>query len=863
MSNPGFLSKRVKKKVTSGLTSDRYQFLGLDQAEPDLGDPLVGPSSVGVKPYTGSLSNLYVLVADNTGSGNRFWTQQSNIVSGGVVTPGSVTIRNKGSIVGSANQITDLNFVGSGVTVVNPATWVGAGSSSVDINIAVTDLVATGTVGAIQYKNLSGFVVGASDLFYTPSNTFVGIGSTTPTVKLDVIGNIKVSGIATIGTLQINSGIVTASSGILTYYGDGSKLSNIAVSYATIAGVSTNVIGGIASVTSLNVSGISTLGVTSTTNLTSQQLNVSGVTTLGILTVGNIYSTGIITATTFSGSFSGNVTTASYATSAGVSTNVIGGIASVTQLSVSGVSTFNNNVFIPSSSVGIGTTNPLQRLQVGTANTLGINTTGTVFVVTSNADVGIGTTNPITKLDVRGNVNISGVITASSFTGNLVGIATTATTAITALGLSTTASVNTTGIITASSFIGNLVGIATTAITALGLSTTASVNTTGIITSSQFSTGSSGIGINTDTISGPAVMYIDPSPAGVGTTSGIVRIRGDLYVDGTQFIVNSTTIELADFNVGIATTVGTDLLLDGAGIGIGSINIRKTFTYNNSTNTLESSIGLGVTSGGAFKTGTSNVLTSTTLGSGVVNSSLTSVGTLGQLNVTGIVTVGVGNTVIKIDGTTGVVTATKYFGDGSALTGINTTNTAGYASTAGIASSVVGGIASVTQLYVSGISTFNNGPVLVGTTTSTGTSSQRLQVAGGAYISGNLGIGTTNPSTPLSVENYGVKTGFGTFIASAGISTDVDSFTIVDTNFQTAEYTVHIQSSSSVQAQKVLVMQNGTSAFSQEYAIMYDPTYILSISATVSGGLCKLQFTPESGISGLMTYRFTRETIMK
>ena len=37
--NPGFLSKRVKRRDQSGITSDRYEFLGLDQAEPDLGDP--------------------------------------------------------------------------------------------------------------------------------------------------------------------------------------------------------------------------------------------------------------------------------------------------------------------------------------------------------------------------------------------------------------------------------------------------------------------------------------------------------------------------------------------------------------------------------------------------------------------------------------------------------------------------------------------------------------------------------------------------------------------------------------------------------------------------------------------------------
>jgi len=45
-----------------------------------------------------------------------------------------------------------------------------------------------------------------------------------------------------------------------------------------------------------------------------------------------------------------------------------------------------------------------------------------------------------------------------------------------------------------------------------------------------------------------------------------------------------------------------------------------------------------------------------------------------------------------------------------------------------------------------------NGPVLIGSGTSTGTASQTLQVTGGAYVSGNLGIGTTNPTTKLDVK---------------------------------------------------------------------------------------------------------------
>ena len=57
-----------------------------------------------------------------------------------------------------------------------------------------------------------------------------------------------------------------------------------------------------------------------------------------------------------------------------------------------------------------------------------------------------------------------------------------------------------------------------------------------------------------------------------------------------------------------------------------------------------------------------------------------------------------------------------------------------------------------TDLNVTGIATFTNGPILVGTSVSTGTTSQRLQVTGGAYVSSNLGIGTTNPDKLLHIR---------------------------------------------------------------------------------------------------------------
>ena len=162
-----------------------------------------------------------------------------------------------------------------------------------------------------------------------------------------------------------------------------------------------------------------------------------------------------------------------------------------------------------------------------------------------------------------------------------------------------------------------------------------------------------------------------------------------------------------------------------------------------------------------------------------------------------------------------------------------------YASSSGISTEVSGGIASVTQLSVSGVSTFT-----------------------GIATFTQIGISTTNPKTNFQTERYTIKTGFGTYTASAGISTDIDSFTISSNDFRTSEYTLHFEYNSNIQSQKVLVMQNGTTAYAQEYAIMYQPNQIVSVGATISGGDLKLQVTPEIGVNGLTTYRFVRGALI-
>ena len=61
----------------------------------------------------------------------------------------------------------------------------------------------------------------------------------------------------------------------------------------------------------------------------------------------------------------------------------------------------------------------------------------------------------------------------------------------------------------------------------------------------------------------------------------------------------------------------------------------------------------------------------------------------------------------------------------------------------------------------------------VGAATTTGTASQLLQVTGGAYVSGSVGIGTTNPTSKLSVVGDGRFTGVVTATSFSGSGTNL------------------------------------------------------------------------------------------
>ena len=232
------------------------------------------------------------------------------------------------------------------------------------------------------------------------------------------------------------------------------------------------------------------------------------------------------------------------------------------------------------------------------------------------------------SFDGSANINLPGV----NVSGNqdTTGNADTATTLETArniggVSFDGSANINLPGV--------NEAGNQNTSGTAAGLSGSPSITVNAVTASSldvtdKFITTGVGVSIingsnTTATIAGPATLVIDPDT--VGDNTGAVRIKGDLFVDGTTTQINSTTIELADFIVGIATTATTDNLADGAGIKIGPNN---TLLYENSTTSLKSSENINVSQGKGYMLNGTTVLSGTTLGSSIVTSSLTSLGTI-------------------------------------------------------------------------------------------------------------------------------------------------------------------------------------------------------------------------------------------
>lgn len=167
---------------------------------------------------------------------------------------------------------------------------------------------------------------------------------------------------------------------------------------------------------------------------------------------------------------------------------------------------------------------------------------------------------------------------------------------------------------------------------------TAAGNTAISITGSQVSdlgtaavtsiTGTSNEITVSGTGSGPytgAITIGLPDDVTIGNT---LTVTGDLIVQGNTTTLNTATLVVEDKNIVLANSASpSDAAADGAGITVlGDSN--KTFNWVDATDAWTSSEHLNLLSGKEFKINNTSVLSNTTLGSTVVSSSLTSLGTI-------------------------------------------------------------------------------------------------------------------------------------------------------------------------------------------------------------------------------------------
>ena len=231
-------------------------------------------------------------------------------------------------------------------------------------------------------------------------NGNLGLGITNPSARLYVVGTSFITGITTIdNSLTVKTDLTVSNNATvsknltvdenITF--NGTITGNLGITTLARLGIATNTISNNSYELVVGGDPVFGPGVAITT---------TGIRASGIIEALTLKSTsGVITATTFSG----NATSATTA----------GGLTGTPNINVSNIYT---------SSIGIGTTTPIQTFQIGTTDSSGINTEGKIFVVTSNADVGIGTTNPTSKLHVVGDVYVTGITTSQQGFTSGIGI---------------------------------------------------------------------------------------------------------------------------------------------------------------------------------------------------------------------------------------------------------------------------------------------------------------------------------------------------------------------------------------------------------------------------------------------------------
>ena len=578
------------------------------------------------------------------------------------------------------------------------------------------------------------------------------------------------AGINTTGTSLFNNilsvGVVTST----YFYGDGSNLTgiNTTSTYAQVSGISTlsegltgspNIVVGVATATKYYGDGSSLSGIISGIEFQDEA------TTVG--TAGTVNFVGNGVTATYSGG-TATITIGDYANAAGIATVAVNAQGLIGSPSITVDNIIANNVSV--------------------AQTL------TYEDVTNIDSVGLVTARSGVRV-LSGGINAVGVVTASSFQGNLTGnVNGNATTATNALGISgspnvalggvTAAGIQVSGLCTASTFVGNVVGsIQGGNWNGYDVTSSNNISAASSITGSVFyGDGSQLSGIVTTDDTAPSdpsdgalwwksdegvlkiyyqdadsSQWVDASPGGGGGGGSISAsdVINDLTPQlGGNLDLNTNDIQgTGSISISGSGTFGGNLTAS-ANAAIGSLNVTGVSTFGSHvTIANDSKITVG-DNGNSYleiyhQTSDNNTYlqqASTASNSNLYISATDNLYLRNKVNEPVLIGIEDGATEIYFDGTkkiettesgavvSGAVTATYYYGNGSALTdiyaappaGINTEGFSGFTNVYCAGTLEVDKQSILDDVIVSAAATFqgalsaNTGPVTLNNTTANG-----------------------------------------------------------------------------------------------------------------------------------------------
>ena len=471
-------------------------------------------------------------------------------------------------------------------------------------------------------------------------------------------------------------------------------------------------------------------------------------------------------------------------------------------------------------------------------NWINSNTNTRLMSLTQTGELGIGISNPTHDLHVVG----TSTITSHSLVGGNFKVS-----GITTLGSLNATSVELSGQIKTSSKIGIglttgdddpthdlQVGFGQTAVT---LSKSGDGKFTGIVTATKFS------GIGSD------ITDIKPENIIAGSINGI-----DLNIDtlgiitATRFVGSGVSLT----NIPVSELVGGDLSAD-INLNVGSGIITATRFVGSGVSLTDipmSALSAGDIDAAININATSGIITASRfVGSG---SSLTGIpvsaygassGTVtGQLVFSGITTFTGNMTIGTVDiNSTGIITAANFYGNGANLTNISAV--------------------AIEGTYDSQIESNDNLTIGLGVSVGEGGGVESIRMA------------TSHLNQGITTHTVGsIAVGFTTHVVQSGVSSEIWNSTLLDSdehtletlvfrkNYYSTDYQILAINGTNYQTSKVLVLYNGGSVIGIETYSNINinnqiARYEASVSASGVGRTMTLNAIPESGITGITTYK--------